>query len=177
MRSASETPYAMLTPSGFSHEIVTSGSAMALGESAIARTAPRTSGLKSICSLHGQARRLAHFTRRLVERSIFRVAPVEPCKPRWTLSSMQVRRGIPCGCLGVYSNLLSENSVRLDNGVDGHERRQCRDCRSNDDPKGADCRARLQSGVGDHRRRMYLMARLGERGHNAMVAQAIRNGR
>src|SRR6476469_9147579 len=61
MRSASETPYAMLTPSGFSHEIVTSGSAMALGESAIARTAQRTNGLKSICSLHGQARRLAHF--------------------------------------------------------------------------------------------------------------------
>src|SRR5262249_22459348 len=72
MRSASETPYAMLTPSGFSQEIVTSGSAMAFAESAIARTAQRMSGLKSICSLHGQARRLAHFIRRLVERSIFR---------------------------------------------------------------------------------------------------------
>jgi hypothetical protein len=54
MRSASETPYAMLTPSGFSHEIVTSGSAIAFGEIAVARTAQSTSGLKSIGSLHGK---------------------------------------------------------------------------------------------------------------------------
>jgi hypothetical protein len=52
MGSVGETPYAMLTPSGFSHEIVTSGSAMAIGESEIAKMAQRAKGLKSIANLH-----------------------------------------------------------------------------------------------------------------------------